>query len=53
MEKNKPFVDDENLWGVPELDSQVYADLTYRQDKWNEAESCVFRPESTLVFVRE
>lgn len=51
--KKEPQLDDSELWGTPEQDSQVYANLTYRKDKWHEAQSRTIDPKRTVVLIRK
>jgi hypothetical protein len=46
----KPILNEDNLWGNAEQDTQVFAALNYQIDKWQEAEQKVWNKNNCYIF---
>jgi hypothetical protein len=46
----KPILNEDNLWGNAEQDTQVFAALNYQIDKWQEAEQKVWNKNLIYIF---
>jgi hypothetical protein len=48
--KIEPELSEDDLWGDMAQDSQVYAGILYKKDKWQEAEQKVWSKDSCYIF---